>query len=653
MRKNLYPHVFQPLKVRGVTLKNRLQYAPTVVLKCSPEGDVTKEMTDFMKWQAHTGVAYVTVGDTPVVRGNSSAWMCEMNVCEDRCIHGMRELVEAARYNGAEISVELAHAGRGTPTVPGGPPALAPSDRPYGADAVAFDNSYVNIKAMDRADMDEVKNYYVDSAVRCKKAGFRMIMLHCAHNNMLAQWVSPDSNVRTDEYGGSLENRLKYPIEVIRAVREAVGEDMVIEARFSAQEDTPGGLEFPEALAFMKAAEPYIDIIHVSQGNVFNLGGTFCIPTYFKGRQLNVPFAAEVKKHVKIPVAVVGNITSLAEAEEIIASGKADIVAMAKSFMADGDLVWKSLDGRADEVRPCTRCDHCGNANVYGTSMHCAVNPHMGESEPIPKAEISKRVMVIGGGPAGMTAAQVLRARGHEVDLYEKTDRLGGLLDDATIAPFKEYMRLYLDWHKKETMRCGANIHLNTEVTMELIEQEDPDAIVVCCGSKYLEPPIPGVDNKLVARVKDVEQHQVSVGEKVVVCGGGITGVECALMLAMEGKQVTVIDQIPAEQFCAGMPVFNRADLLDHLKQYHVNCIGNAKIQKFTDHGVCVALPDGEKELTCDTAVLALGVRPDRTLADKLLERYPSDVWVVGDCVSSGRNLYHANQDAYHAALNI
>ena len=187
MKKNLYPHVFQPLKIRGLTLKNRLQYAPTVVLKCSSEGDVTREMTEFMEWQASTGVAYVTIGDTPVVRGNSSAWLCEMNVCEDRCIHGMRELVEAARYHGAEISVELAHAGRGTPTIPEGPPALAPSNRPYGKDAVAFDNSYSNIKAMDRKDMDTVKGYYVDSAIRCKKAGFHIIMLHCAHNNLCLQ----------------------------------------------------------------------------------------------------------------------------------------------------------------------------------------------------------------------------------------------------------------------------------------------------------------------------------------------------------------------------------------------------------------------------------------------------------------------------------
>lgn len=656
MKENLFPHVFQPLTIRGVTLKNRLQYAPTVVLKCSPEGDVTEEMIQFMTWQAKTGAALVTLGDTPIVRGNSSAWTCELNVCEDRCIHGMRNLVEAARYQGVEISAELGHAGRGTPTEPGGEPALAPSDRPYLGRSVVVQNEYDNIKEMDRADMDFIRDRFVDCAVRMKKAGFRVLMMHCGHNNLLAQFVSPDSNVRTDEYGGSLENRLRYPLEVLAAVREAVGNDMVIEARFSAQEDTPGGLEFDEALAFIQAAEPYIDIVNVSRGNVFTLAGTFSSPTYFKGRQLNVPFAAEIKKHVNIPVAVVGNITSLAEAEEIIASGKADIVAMAKSYMADGDIIHKSLEGRADEVRPCTRCDHCGNANMYGTSMHCAVNPRMGIPEPIPKVseEDKKTVMIIGGGPAGMMAAQILIARGHHAKLYEKSDHLGGLLDDATIAPFKEYMRLYLDWHKKATQRCGAEIFLNTEVTMEMIEQENPDAIIVCTGSKYLKPKIAGIEKSHVAMVRDIEQHTVTAGDTVVVCGGGITGVECGLMLAMEGKKVTVIDQIAENDFCGGMPVFNRADLFDHLKQYHVECMGNAQIQEFTDNGVRIRTTSGEEKiLTCDTAVLALGVRPDRQLADELLKKYPADVYVVGDCVGTGRNLYHANQEAYHAAMNI
>ena len=211
MIENKYPHVFQPLKIRGVTLKNRLAYAPTVVLKCSPKGEVVQEMLDYVSWQARTGVAYMTVGNTPVVHEDSSAWLCELDVTSDECLHGMAQMVNAARDNGAEISVELAHAGRGSHVTPGHP-ALAPSAKPLpGHDAS-------DLKEMDRADMDFVRDQFVDCAVRCKKAGMKIVMIHCAHQNLLAQFISPDCNIRTDEYGGSLENRMRYPLEVLKAL---------------------------------------------------------------------------------------------------------------------------------------------------------------------------------------------------------------------------------------------------------------------------------------------------------------------------------------------------------------------------------------------------------------------------------------------------
>jgi len=650
MIENKYPHIFQPLTIRGITLKNRLQYAPTVVLKCAPNGDMTQEMLDFMEWQAKTGVAYITVGDTPVTHDTTSAWLCEMNVNSDDCIHGMNQLVEAARKNGAEISVELAHAGRGSRVESNDPPAFAVSaNRPLTPEMS-------HLKEMDRSDMDYIKSRYVDCAVRCKKAGFRIVMIHCAHGNMLAQWLSPDSNVRTDEYGGCPENRRRFPLEVLKAVREAVGQDLIIEIRVSAQEDTPGGLEFPESLDFMEAAQEYVDIIHISRGNVFTIGGTFCIPTYFKGRQLNVAFAAEAKKRLHVPVCVVGNITSLKEAEEIIASGKADIVAMAKSYMADHELISKSLSGKADEIRPCTRCDLCGNANTYGTSMSCAINPRMGISGDIMQVpdQERKKVLVVGGGPAGMMAAQTLTSRGHEVILYEKSERLGGLLNDAVLVPFKGYMRNYLEWDINQTMSCGAKIVLNKEVTLDLVEKENPDAVIVATGSRYITPPIPGIDHPKVKSVRDVDAQNTAVGDNVVVCGGGLTGMECALSLAKEGKKVTVADMIPVDDFCKDMPIFNKADLFDQLEQAGVVLLGNMKIQKFSDSGVETLDADGASCIIHgETYVNALGVTPVNELAKELLAKYPIGVYLVGDCVCKGRNFYHANHDAYNAAMMI
>lgn len=650
IRNDRYPHVFQPLTIRGVTLKNRLEYAPTVVLKCSPEGEVTQEMLDYVAWQAKTGVGYLTIGNTPVVHTDSSAWVCELNVTQDRCIHGLEMMARTARENGAEMSVELAHAGRGSNSTPGNP-ALAPSDVPLNGGPLGY------IKPMNEEDMAFVRQQFVDCAVRCQKAGLKIIMIHCAHNNLLAQFLSPASNHRTDAYGGSLENRMRFPLSVLKAVREAVP-NMVIECRCSAQEDTPDGLQLEESLTFMERAQAYVDIIHVSRGNIFfNYGSTYTIPTYFKGRQLNVAFAAEAKKRLHVPVAVVGNITSLQEAEDIIGSGKADIVVMAKSYMADENLIHKSIRGHAEEVRPCTRCDWCGNANNFGTSMRCAINPLLGRDIDLSKLVEpgqEKHVMVIGGGPGGMMAAQTLRAMGHRVSLYEKSHRLGGLLNDATVASFKEYMRLYLQWDIRQTMQCGAEIHLDTEVTPELVEQVNPDAVIVASGSTYVYPNIPGIEMDKVKTVSDVENHRVPVGENVVVCGGGIVGLECAVMLGMEGKKVTVIDQIPLEKFADGMPVFNHIELNYQLEKYGVTLVGGQKITSFGENGVETVDASGEKQAFAgDTYVLALGVKPDNRLAQQLLSAYAEGVYVVGDCVSTGRLLADANQEAFHAAIRI
>lgn len=650
IRNDRYPHVFQPLTVRGVTLKNRLEYAPTVVLKCSPEGEVTQEMLDYVAWQAKTGVGYLTIGNTPVVHTDSSAWVCELNVTQDRCIHGLEMMARTARENGAEMSVELAHAGRGSNSTPGNP-ALAPSDVPLNGGPLGY------IKPMNEEDMAYIRQQFVDCAIRCQKAGLKIIMIHCAHNNLLAQFLSPASNHRTDVYGGSLENRMRFPLSVLKAVREAVP-NMVIECRCSAQEDTPDGLQLEESLTFMERAQEYVDIIHVSRGNIFfNYGSTYTIPTYFKGRQLNVAFAAEAKKRLHVPVAVVGNITSLQEAEEIIGSGKADIVVMAKSYMADENLIHKSIRGQAEDVRPCTRCDWCGNANNFGTSMRCAINPMLGKDMDLSKLVApgeEKHVMVVGGGPGGMMAAQTLRAMGHRVSLYEKSHQLGGLLNDATVAPFKEYMRLYLQWDIRQTMKCGAEIHLDTEVTPELVEQVNPDAVIVASGSTYVHPNIPGIDLPKVKTVSDVENHRVPVGEQVVVCGGGIVGLECAVMLGMEEKRVTVIDQIPLEKFADGMPVFNHIELNHQLEQYGVTLVGGQKITAFGENGVETVDASGEKQTFAgDTYVLALGVKPDNRLAQQLLSAYAEGVYVVGDCVSTGRLLADANQEAFHAAIRI
>lgn len=287
-----------------------------------------------------------------------------------------------------------------------------------------------NLRTMDRADMDYLRDRFVDCAVRCQKAGFRMIMLHCAHNNFLAQWLSPDSNVRTDEYGGTPENRRRYPLEVLKAVREAVGPNMVIELRVSATEDTPGGLELPESLDFMEAAQEYVDIMHVSRGQRVHPGRHLHHPHLFQGPPAQRGLCRRGQEAPAHPRVRGGQ-------HHHPGGGGGDHRLRQGGHRGHGQephgrrRPGGEVPGRPtpDQVRPCTRCDLCGNANTYGTSMRCAINPRLGQTGPIEPAPVKKKVMVIGGGPGGMMAAQTLVARGHEVTLYEKQDKLGGLLN--------------------------------------------------------------------------------------------------------------------------------------------------------------------------------------------------------------------------------
>lgn len=646
-----YSHVFQSLKLRKVTLKNRIEFTPMVCCLSGAYGEVTEEMVEFIGMQARTGVSQVIIGDTQIDWERAVCFYGELNVLHDRYCTGLSLLAEEAHRYGAKLSIELAHAGRGGVPSMNTKPGFAPSYLPV-------PGRMQDLKVMDEADMDWVVNRFAECADRCKRAGFDLIFIHSGHNNLLGQFLSPSSNRRTDEYGGSLENRMRFPLRIIKAVRDAVGPDFPIEMRVSGDEFTgKDGIHIEETIAYLKEAQKYIDMAHISGGNVFvEPGVKYSVPLYLQERQQNVANAARAKAALDIPVSVVGNIFSVEEAEEIIASGKADMVGMCRSLMADPELIHKAVAGEEEKTRPCLRCmDGCGKI-FYGYPVRCAVNPVVGREfkyKEIAPAQTKKKVMVIGGGPAGMQAAQTLVKRGHDVTLYEKGATLGGLLLDASAVSFKNLMRDYKEWNIRTTTECGAKIQLNTTVTKELVEHEKPDAVVVATGSTYVKPHIPGIDGEKVKMLADVENKRIPVGEHVVICGGGLSGIECSVGLAREGKKVTVVDMIPEENFCASMFSITRKALFDEVEEGGVTLMGNRRILQFNAQGVVVEKADGGQEtLAADTIVIALGLKPENKLAQEIQSMMPLDTYVIGDA-DGVETIRKANKTGFDVAMDI
>lgn len=648
---NRFPQALSPLKLGDITLKNRMQFLPQVCCLSNADGEVNSEITAFIGWQAKTGVGLITIGDTQIDHERCDCFYGEMNVTHDRYLPGMFRVVDEAHKYGAKISIELAHSGRGAKQSMITKPAYAPSDLPLGLPCAE------KVVVMGESEMSEVVGKFVDCALRCKTAGFDMIMLHSAHQNLMGQFLSNISNKRTDEYGGSLENRMRFPLRVIKALREALGPGFPIEMRVSSAEEMKGGYTIEDTIAYLKEAQKYISMVQVSRGSVFHPDAVrFCMPDYLQPARLNVEEAAKIKAAIDIPVSTAGNISSMEEAEDIIAAGKADVVGMARAYIADSELIVKSVRGESSKVRPCLRChDGCG-LSWWGYPVRCTVNPAFGQPVRygyIPPAFHKKKVMVVGGGPAGMTAAQTASKRGHNVVLYEKENRLGGLLLDAGAISIKKDVARYTDWIVRETMECGASVELGKEADRDIIEREAPDVLIIATGSRYANPAIKGSDLKNVAPVTDVDHKRVIVGQNVVVCGGGAAGCESALELAMNGKDVTVVDMLPEDQFAVKLHPLPFGSLMRSLGELGVKKIGGCTIQEFTEKGVLARDAQGkEKFIPADTIVLAMGMKPNDELNSLVYEGVVKEVYICGDCEHID-NIRAANASAFNIAIQI
>ena len=645
-----YPHVFTPLEIRGVTFKNRLWQAPPGCFFAADEhGYVTEQFVEYFRQYARGGVACCTVGNCTIDITESCDEPGQLEVSDPGCVQPLKRFAEMCSAYGCQGSLEITHNGKDIRyDVLGHAPYsvssfITPAERKLAARAGREPQPTIE---MTKEHIHETVQKFARAASYCKEAGMKIVMVHGAHGNLIPQFASPYYNRRTDEYGGSLENRARFAIEVLDAVREAVGEDFVIEYRISAEEYHPQQMHFDETLKVIGLIKDKIDILHVSNGLHDLFGETeylrYLLPYFTVPQNLNVEFAGAIKKaYPDLPVAVVGAIKNVAAAEEIIASGKADIVAMNRALHADYDMPRKYAESKEWQHMPCLRCTTCFRLASPHTAKLCAVNPMWGRyvqypDGVLPKAAEKKKVAVIGGGPGGIEAMKWLLQRGHDVTLYEKSDRVGGVVRKGVAAPFKVDLLEYLHYMEDFAANCGARVLLNTEATPELLNAEGYDAVIAAVGAKPYIPDIPGADLPHVHWAPDADSGLVPCGERVVIIGGNTVGTETAANLAMNGKQVTLIKRSP--DLGGGMGI-TRADLVNMAAEHGAKrLIGVRPVEIRPDCVIAEDMSSGERMvLPCDTVLLACGMTPRHDEAMKFLHCCPeTNFFIIGDAVCSG-----------------
>ena len=644
-----YPHVFDPFEIRGVLYKNHLEQAPPGCFFAGDEhGFVTDDFVARFRQYARGGVAVCNVGNCTIDITESCDEAGQLQLSDPACVMPLRKFAEMCQVYGCHGSLELTHNGKDTPFENVGHAPYSASSFITKAEerrAAMLHRDPIPTIEMTKEKIRETVEKYARAARFCKDAGMKMCMIHGAHGNLIAQFASPLYNKRKDEYGGSLMNRARFANEILEAVRGAVGEDFVIEYRLSADEHHPDQMRFPETLEFIKYIKDRTDILHVSAG-LHDLYGEpwylrYLMSNYTMPQKLNVHFSEAVKRaYPDLTVAVVGAIKDPGQAEEIIASGQADLVAMNRALHADYDMPRKYAEGKEWQHMPCLRCS-CFRLASPHTAKLCSVNPMWGRYNEypegvLPKAPEKKKVAVIGGGPAGVEAMKWLLQRGHDVTLYEKGPQVGGHVRDAVAAEFKNDLRDYLRYMEAFAANCGARVLLNTEATPLKLAAEKYDAVVAAVGSDPIMPKVPGADKPFVHWAPDAENGRVPCGERVVIIGGSSVGTEASITLSSEGKKVTVVEM--AEQvnlFRTGAS----SDLLDKSEKGGVVRMLGWKLMEIRDGGVLVQkVSTGEKKvLPCDTVLMAVGMKGRRAEALRFAHVCPeSSFYIIGDAAGGG-----------------
>jgi 2,4-dienoyl-CoA reductase-like NADH-dependent reductase (Old Yellow Enzyme family)/thioredoxin reductase len=632
-----YKHVLTPVTVAGHLLRNRVISGP-LTFHSSSNGEPypSEKAMRFFEARAKAGVGLVTCAGIFVGGAVDNGVSCQWDVTKPNHLYLIAELAERIHFYGAKCTMEILGMFPDGYTVCDGAPIL-------GGPGIG------HFMPIDK--IVKYKEDCVNAAVELKKAGFDGIMVHAGHNIPLAQFLSPLYNKRTDEYGGSLENRCRFPKEILAGIRAAVGPDMIIDLRVSGTECEPGGIDFDEGLRIAEILQEHVNIIQVSAGMHSPEWRTVVHPCGFLPPMPNVYLAEAYKKSGRIKpfISTIGSIRNLADAESIIAGGKADLVVMVRPFIADIDVLKKGIADKEADIRPCIRCMRCHDSDNYAFHMQCSVNPEVGIEhviERVPPPVRKRKVAVIGGGPAGMQAALTASLRGHDVTLFEEAASLGGILRFTDHVDFKYPLKDFRDYLITRIEKSNVTVKLNTRAVPGDIAGFD--AVIAALGSVPLIPPIPGIEGAIPAL--KVFGSEDAVGNNIVVIGGGQVGCETAIHLIRRGKMVTVLEMRDA--LAPDASLTSRDELLSEMrKERTLNAVCGAVCTGIEKGSVSYRKDCVSKTISADAVILATGMKARLAEAGAFIgtaEYYAQ----TGDCVRP-RTVEWAVKEGFYAAMNL
>jgi len=645
-----FSKLFFPVNISNLSVKNRIALAPMDVGMINPDGSLTERVVDYYEERARGGAGLIITQFASVVDDQR---MDSPGIFSGRQVCGLNYLAETVQEYGARIFLQIAHhGGRAVKSITGLQP-VAPS----GVSTPLYEDTP---RELSQQEIEELVEKFTQAAKRAKIAGFDGVEIHGAHTYLIGQFISPYTNRREDEYGRDFEGRMRFPAEIVREIKKECGRVFPVGFKFSAYEHLKGGVELELAKKIAQHMEKIgVDYLHVAS-TTYELDGyrySDVSPLYAPPGEV-IGLAARIKSEVSVPVIAGGGVVDPFYVEQVLEERKVDLIALGRALLADPYWPLKVEEGRIEEIIPCVRCNRCHKRLFSGQEVRCTVNPSLGKERKyyISKADRAKKVMVIGGGPAGLEAALTLDKRGHKVTLHEKNKRLGGNMIPSSVPFFKKDVKRLLDYYLRKIEKSGVELRLEKEADVSTMVEENPEVVVLATGSEHVIPWIPGLKREALYTAVEVldNQGKPELGERVIVLGAGLVGCEIAWHLSLQGKKVKLFDELSLSEILQDEHSTNRFYLLHSLKEQGISILESRKILKVEDKQTIFKKNDGSEEsYPFDSLIISVGFESRDTLLQQLREsEFKGKVYKIGDCLEP-KDFYHAIQEGAKVGREI